>query len=150
MDFRRTLPDDATQIAALEAAIFPDPWSRDSVIETVCTEGAMCFTAVLEGRVIAYVLGRIIPPEGEIYRVAVDPEFRQRGVGYRLLDYAVKTSRGAGLETVFLEVRSRNVPAIALYKAYGFRTVGHRRGYYKDPPDDAIIMLKAPRDQQIL
>ena len=146
MDFRRSVPDDATPIAALEAEIFPDPWSRDSIMGVICTEGAMCFTAVADGVVIAYVLGRIIPPEGEIYRVAVRPDSRQRGVGYRLLDYAVKTSRGAGLEDLFLEVRSQNIPAIALYKAYGFATVGHRAKYYKDPEDDAIIMLKASRD----
>lgn len=146
MDFRRSVPDDATGIAALEAAIFPDPWSRDSIMSVICTEGAMCFTAVKDGRVVAYVLGRIIPPEGEIYRVAVSESERQRGIGYRLLDYAIKTSRGAGLETVFLEVRSQNIPAIALYKAYGFATVGKRAKYYQNPVDDAIIMLKAPRD----
>ena len=143
MDFRRSLPDDATQIASLEQSIFPDPWSRDSITETICTEGAMCFTAVSEGRVVAYVLGRIIAPEGEIYRVAVAPECRQRGIGYRLLDYAVKTSKGQGLERLFLEVRSKNVPAIRLYTAYGFKEIGIRKNYYKDPQDDAIVMLRA-------
>ena len=140
MIFRRSRPDDSTAISLAEASIFPDPWSKSDVTSTICTEGAMCFTAEEDGKPVAYVLGRVIPPEGEIYRVAVIPEYRKRGIGYRLLDYAVKTERGRGLEILFLEVRSRNTAALALYRAYGFRQMGIRRRYYKNPEDDAIIM----------
>ena len=143
MNFRRSIPADATGIAELEAAIFSDAWSYRDVQDLICTEGGMCFTAEEDGKVIAYVIGRLIPPEGEIYRVAVAPHKRQRGIGYRLLDYSVKTSKGKGLERLFLEVRSRNIPAINLYTAYGFKEIGTRKNYYKDPPDDAIVMLKA-------
>lgn len=146
MDFRRSTPHDAEGIAELERRIFPDPWDWRSVSDLITTEGAMCFTAADDGgRVVAYVIGRLIPPEGEIYRVAVAPEHRRRGIAYRLLDYAVKTSRGDGLENIFLEVRSMNTAAIKLYSAYGFAEVGRRRGYYRNPTDDAIIMLKASR-----
>lgn len=145
MDFARSVPDDASGIAELEEKIFPDPWSYRSVVDLITTEGAMCFTAKEGSRVIAYVIGRLIAPEGEIYRVAVDEKYRQRGIAYRLLDYAVKTSRGKGLESLFLEVRSKNYPAINLYRAYGFREIGVRKNYYRDPTDDAIVMLKASR-----
>ena len=103
----------------------------------------MCFVATEGDELVAYVIGRLIAPEGEIYRVAVTPKKRQRGIGYRLLDYSVKTSRGKGLESIFLEVRSRNIPAIKLYTAYGFTRAGYRKNYYKNPDDDAIIMLKS-------
>lgn len=143
MDFRRSVPQDATGIAELEGEIFSDPWSYRDVQDLICTEGGMCFTALEDGKVIAYVIGRLIAPEGEIYRVAVAPHKRKRGIGYRLLDYAVKTSKGHGLERLFLEVRSRNIPAIKLYTAYGFKEIGIRKNYYKDPQDDAIVMLRA-------
>ena len=143
MEFRRSIPKDATGIAKLEEEIFSDAWSYRDIQDLICTEGGMCFTAVDGDEVIAYVIGRLIAPEGEIYRVAVAPHKRQRGIGYRLLDYAVKTSKGQGLERLFLEVRSKNVPAINLYRAYGFKEIGTRKNYYKDPQDDAIVMLKA-------
>ena len=142
MDFRRSRPEDARGIEEMETAVFPDPWSYRDVVDLISTEGAMCFSAVDNGMVVAYVLGRIIPPEGEIYRVAVRPEYRRRGIAYRLLDFAMKTSRGAGLECAFLEVRSQNTAAISLYTAYGFTEVGRRRDYYRDPKDDAIVMLR--------
>ena len=93
------------------------------------------------GEILAYVFGRIIAPEGEIYRIAVRADRRQHGIGYRTLSYALKTERGRGLETVFLEVRSKNKAARALYRAYGFAEVGVRKNYYQCPTDDAVIML---------
>ena len=142
MDFRRARPEDARGIEAIDLSVFPDPWGYRDIVDLISTEGAMCFSAVDNGKVVAYVLGRIIPPEGEIYRVAVLTEYRRRGIAYRLLDYAMKTSRGAGLECTFLEVRSKNTAAISLYTAYGFSEVARRRDYYRDPKDDAIVMLR--------
>ena len=103
----------------------------------------MCYVAERDGRLAAYVLGRIIAPEGEIYRIATLPEYRERGIAYRLLSYAYKTELGHGLETLFLEVRSKNTAALALYRAFGFIAMGTRKKYYKDPEDDAVIMIKA-------
>ena len=142
MEIRRSVPADAPAIAAAEELIFSDPWSERAITDLISTEGAMCYTAKDGDRVIAYVLGRVIAPEGEIYRIATLPEYRKRGIAYRLLDYAYKTEKGHGLEVLFLEVRTQNIAARALYRAYGFEEVGVRKNYYKDPVDDAIIMIR--------
>ncbi len=149
MDFSRSTPKDISGIFALENEIFSDPWSERSISDTITQTGSMCFTATEGGRVIAYILARVIAPEGELYRIAVAPDKRRRGIAYRLLDYAVKTERGRGLECLFLEVRKSNTPARSLYRAYGFTDVGMRKGYYKDPPDDAVIMLYANKADMI-
>ena len=142
MEIRRSLPSDANEIAKLEEEIFSDPWSEGDVTSYICRETAMCFTATDESGVVGYIIGTKIPPEGEIYRIAVRSDKRQRGIGYRLLSYALKTELGEGVETVFLEVRSKNFPAIALYKAYGFSECGKRKNYYQNPCDDAVVMVK--------
>ena len=141
MDIRRSKPDDATEIAAIEAETFGDPFGQKDIFSYICSDLGMCFTALDESGVVGYIIGRKIPPEGEIYRIAVREDKRQRGIGYRLLSYAIKTERGDGVESVFLEVRSKNAPARALYNAYGFREIGIRAGYYQNPTDDAIIMM---------
>ena len=140
MDFRRACALDAPKIAALEADIFSDPWSERAVADCIC-RGGMCFVAMSDGELLAYVIGMLIAPEGEIYRVAVREDKRQRGIGYRLLSYAMKTERGAGVETVFLEVREKNIPARSLYRAYGFSEVSVRKNYYQNPTDNAVIMV---------
>lgn len=141
MEIRRSVPADAKEICEAEKLIFPDPWSERDITSVISTEGGMCYTALSDGQVVAYVIGRQISPEGEIYRIATLPSHRRRGIAYRLLDYAVKCERGIGLEALFLEVREKNLPARKLYKAYGFREVGLRKNYYKNPDDNAIIML---------
>ena len=141
MEIRRAVSGDALAIAEMEAEYFSDPWSQKDIFSYICSRDGMCFTATEDGVPIAYVLGRIIPPEGEIYRIAVNESKRQRGIGYRLLSFALKTERGRGLETTFLEVRSKNTAARKLYLAHGFKEVGIRKNYYKNPDDDAIIMV---------
>ena len=142
MEIRRARPADAEAIARLEAEIFSDPWGEGDVTSYICRESAMCFAAVDESGLVGYIIGTKIPPEGEIYRIAVRPDKRQRGIGYRLLSYGLKTELGEGVETVFLEVRSKNSPAIALYRAYGFTQCGKRKNYYQNPSDDAVVMIK--------
>ena len=144
MEIRRSVPADAKEIRAAEEMIFSDPWSERDIISTISTEGSMCYTALSDGKVVAYILGRQISPEGEIYRIATLPSKRRCGIAYRLLDYAVKCERGRGLESLFLEVREKNVPAKNLYKSYGFREVGIRKNYYKNPTEDALLMACDP------
>ena len=142
MEIRRTIPDDVSAIVEMENNIFGIPFTERDVLSCVCSDTGMCFTALDEGQPIAYILGKKILPEAEIYRIAVREDKRQRGIGYRLLSYALKTEGGNGVETVFLEVRSKNAAARALYNGYGFEEIGIRKNYYQKPNDDAIVMIK--------
>ena len=141
MEIIRATPNDATAIAEIEDISFPDGWERKDILSYITSDTGMCFTAVCDGVPIAYIIGRLIAPEAEIYRIAVRPEYRQRGIGYRLLSYAIKTERGRGLECAFLEVREGNVAARALYRAFGFSECGKRKNYYKNPTEDAVVMV---------
>ena len=150
MEIRRMISADVSRVAKMEAECFADPYSYESIDAILCSEGAMCFSALTDGgELIAYFIGRLIAPEGELYRIAVKESHRGRGVGYRLMDYAVKTSRGKGLEALFLEVRESNLAALALYRAYGFRKIGVRRDYYKSPKEDALVMALVSKSDMI-
>ena len=144
MNIRRSLPCDASAIAELENEIFSDPWQEKDIASAISVSGAMCYSAISDdGELLAYVLGRVIAPEGEIYRVATKPKARERGIAFRLMTYAIKTEKGCGLENLFLEVRSKNLPALKLYSALYFKQIGIRKNYYKDPPDDAVLMMRS-------
>lgn len=141
MEIRRAVPDDAPAIVEIEELSFPDPWGRKDIFSYICSGTGMCFVAVEGGAPVAYLIGSLIAPEGEIYRIATHPSYRRRGIGYRLLSYSTKTERGRGLENLFLEVRSRNLSAISLYTSFGFERIGTRKNYYKNPEDDAVLMM---------
>ena len=143
MEIRRMIADDVPRVAELEEEIFSDPWREKDIFSCVTDPTGICYTAFSDGRVVAYVIGRMIAPEGEIYRIATAEKYRRRGIAYRLLDYAVKCEKGKGLECLFLEVRSQNIAARNLYRAYGFKEISERKNYYSNPTDNAIVMLRA-------
>ncbi|RSL15803.1 ribosomal-protein-alanine N-acetyltransferase [Edaphobacter aggregans] len=102
------------------------------------------FVADVEGRVIGFAVGKVIGAgtEGsaELESVAVDVAARRMGVGRALCGSVVKWCREVGSVVVELEVRAASAGAIALYEGLGFVGVGRRRGYYRDPVDDALLM----------
>ena len=95
---------------------------------------------------IAYFLAREILGTAEVLNLAVVPGFRGRGLGAELLDAGLAAVRKRGGTEVFLEVRASNAVAQSLYAGRGFRTEGRRRGYYRRPDEDALVLrlLMAP------
>ena len=78
--------------------------------------------------------------EAELESIAVDPAMQRHGLGRRLLQAAMQSSKHSGARRILLEVRESNHPAQHLYAQAGFQPVGRRPGYYRDPNEDAICM----------
>lgn len=95
-----------------------------------------------EAHILAYAVLRILGPEAEIENICVDESARRSGLGQQLMEEMLLRSTTAGAEKVFLEVRSQNEPAKALYTSAGFIEQYVRKHYYREPDDDAIIMMK--------
>lgn len=87
-----------------------------------------------------YIVARHAADEIHVNNVAVRDEYRRLGIGSRLLARILKEGKQAGAEAAFLEVRSGNIAAQALYQRCGFSLLGRRRNYYSDPLEDALTM----------
>ena len=124
------------QIARLERLCFPDPWE-----EAVLRQWLRNFHVCLDGdTVTGYIVLQLIPGEGSIDNVAVDPARRRQGLGDALVRYAKELARAQGAAALYLEVRAGNEPALRLYKKHGFVPTGVRRRYYSHPTEDAVLM----------
>jgi ribosomal-protein-alanine N-acetyltransferase len=88
-------------------------------------------------------MARISGEEGEILNLAVLPRDRRQGIARRLLATGLEALLTEGVREAYLEVRESNEPAITLYRSAGFRPVGLRPDYYRNPPEDALV-LRAP------
>jgi len=128
------------QIVSIEAASFPDPWSRASFLSELDGQGTHFFVAERKDALLGYCIFRSILDEGEIFNIAVAPEYRGQGIGEAMVNKIIELGQAEGLSTIYLEVRAGNLPAKWLYVKMGFRAVGIRRGYYLSPKEDAIIM----------
>ena len=97
--------------------------------------------AVVEsGPIAGYIVARETAGELHINNVAVRPEFRRRGIGEALLSRVIKEARQRNANAAFLEVRSANHAAQALYEKSGFRAIARRANYYSEPLEDAVVM----------
>ncbi len=140
---RRAMLADVPALVAIERACFSDPWTASGIRETIQYETARAFVAEAEGEAVGYVMARISGEEGEILNLAVLPKWRRKGIARCLLDEALGSIAAAGVTEAYLEVRQSNGEAITLYQSQGFRPVGVRPDYYRDPREDALV-LRAP------
>jgi ribosomal-protein-alanine N-acetyltransferase len=134
---------DVAALAELERVCFSDPWSPAAIRETIQYETARTFVAQDSVGIVGFVMARISGEEGEILDLAVWPGKRRRGIGSKLLAAVWKSVQEEGVRELFLEVRESNAAAIGLYQSHGFRAVGLRPRYYRDPPEDALVLRVA-------
>ena len=134
---------DVQAMAAIELAAFSDPWPASSFIEMLPLRHARMAVAVdAQQTLVGYCILLSAADEGEIANIAVKPSARSRGVGARLLDDALAAATQLGLTQLFLEVRTSNAAARALYASRGFVAVGRRIAYYRDPLEDALVLRR--------
>src|ERR1700722_10138684 len=128
--FRRTSPsiirslraDRSEECAAVHASAFAHPWPTDE-IAALLGRSSTIGSAALDpstNRLRGFALSRLAADEAEILTIAVDPGWRHRGVGRDLLREHLQRAALAGAKALFLEVDGENVPAIKLYRRFGF------------------------------
>jgi [ribosomal protein S18]-alanine N-acetyltransferase len=137
---RSALPADAAGLVTIERQAFSDPWSEASFREALASPWTFGLIAEGARRVAGYLIAREVAGTGEVLNLAVAPEFRRRGIGGALLEAGLATLRRRKVDEVFLEVRESNISAQALYIGYGFRPVGQRAAYYRNPKEDALVL----------
>lgn len=130
---------DLSGVAEIERLCFFEPWSEKS-LELLLKDGNFGVAAIEDGRVAAYVGVISVPPEGEITNVATHPDFRRRGIAADVLDFLKREAHKRGIDSLFLEVRRSNDAARSLYEKAGFTVIGERKGFYKNPKEDAVLM----------
>ncbi|MDC1294006.1 GNAT family N-acetyltransferase [Candidatus Puniceispirillum sp.] len=153
---RHIAPTDCDTIAALEARLFATALDQPRLMAlqtnpVFCgfvdlaldqdqsqTTSADGLTPYLGG----YILATIIDGEAEILSIGVTPDRQRQGVGKRLLHYFFDHGASQNMAVVTLEVAEDNLPALELYRNFGFAEFGRRKGYYKQGKQkiDAIMM----------
>ena len=91
-------------------------------------------------QIAGYIVARETAGELHINNVAVRAPYRRRGYGLALLGRVINEARRLGVTAAFLEVRSGNLAAQALYEKCGFTAIARRANYYSDPAEDAVVM----------
>lgn len=134
------------QLTEIEKICFEkDAWSRDMLLSSIRQPSTRIWTVedIQSSKILAYAVLYLAGDEGDIANIAVLPPYRRTGIGSLLLDTMLQQAKSEGICSVYLEVRQSNTPAILLYLSKGFEEIGKRKNYYRNPREDALLMVKA-------
>ncbi|SFJ81334.1 ribosomal protein S18-alanine N-acetyltransferase [Cellulomonas sp. KH9] len=139
---RPLVAGDLSTLDRMERALFGvSAWSRQMLADELVGPGRTYVGAELPGgSLVGYAGMWFDGRDVQIMTVATDPGYQGRGVGRRMLTTLLDRARELRAESVLLEVRVDNAPAIHLYESLGFTQLGRRRGYYQPENVDAWTM----------
>ena len=137
---RRLVYGDLPAVLAIERRSFQTPWSLAMFVLELSKPSGICLAYPSEdGRGLAgYLVCSRYADVWHLMNIAVAPERRRAGIATELM-HGLFEQAGAGARFT-LEVRTSNAAAIQMYQGFGFRPAGHRRRYYHDNGEDALIM----------
>ena len=140
---KRLVYSDLPAVLAIERRSFQTPWSLAMFVLELSKPAGICLAATRGEKLIGYLVCSRYADVWHLMNVAVTPEWRRQGVASQLLEQLFDAAGPEARHT--LEVRTSNRAAIAMYERFGFRRAGHRRRYYHDNGEDALIMwLESP------
>ncbi|WP_242445958.1 GNAT family N-acetyltransferase [Sphingopyxis lindanitolerans] len=139
--------DLSAAMRVMEAAFDPaygEAWSTAQLLTLFALPSARICLAWDGDAMCGFSAARMAGPESELLLLAVDPVWRGRGVGRRLIDDWLAWAKAEGAEEYFLEMRADN-DAVHLYERAGFSECGRRPAYYRGGDGvvrDAITMRR--------
>jgi ribosomal-protein-alanine N-acetyltransferase len=142
MILRPMIIEDLEQVVEIEKDSMPSPWSKELFEEELKRERARYFVGEIDGQVAGYMGYWEAPEEAHIINLAVAPRFRQKGLGFQMMEYCLRFAYKKGARLATLEVRESNEAALKLYEKMNFRIVAIRKKYYSDNQENAVVMLK--------
>jgi ribosomal-protein-alanine N-acetyltransferase len=144
---RRANIDDLKEIYRIEKESFPDPYPY-GLLKAFLFHPGVYLVATINEKIIGYCIG-IIRNEniGHIISIAVDKDYRRKGVGTLLLKTTINELMKLGAKKFRIEVRESNIIAIKLYEKIGFKEKERIPNYYSDG-ETAIVMFLEQENHQ--
>ena len=139
---RELREEDLPRILEIERASFSTPWHESTFRGLLRREDTDLLGAEWNHGLVGYAICWTVMDQAELGNLAIAGNLQGRGTGRILLEAAMHRLQERRVRECFLEVRESNHIARKLYETSGFAIVGHRRGYYSRPTEDALVMRR--------
>ena len=141
IEIREMTFNDFEEIKDILQTEFDEFWKPSILKSELENELSKYIVAKLDNEIVGFAGIIILPDDVEITNIVTKKAERKKGIGKLLLDKLIEMAKETNKETISLEVNEINIPAINLYKTFGFEEVGIRKKYYNGT-NNAIIMTK--------
>ena len=131
-------------VMEIEQRAYEFPWTA-GIFKDCLRSSYYCCVYCQNDDCVGYGVMSVVAGEAQILNICIDPDRQGQGLGRRLLRHLIAEAGRQSADTLFLEVRSSNQAAFALYDSAGFNEIGQRRGYYpaKEGREDALVLALA-------
>lgn len=123
----------------LSDTLFDNGWTTGQFEQELSKSNSVAFVLADKNSVVGFVFAVKIFDQLEILNLGIQKEFQGRGFAKLLLQNVLDFCEDNDISKVFLEVRQNNLPAVNLYKGFGFKTNRVRHKYYGN--EDGFEML---------
>ena len=141
------------RIYEIEKEAISPPWTSDALLDEIRKCDSQVFVALDDDDtrepspcavpcILGFAIFRQVGDDGELLQIAVDRTMRGNGVGDLLMEALIEFASSSLFPSILLEVRCSNIAAVRLYEKHGFIAMRVRNGYYDNPSEDALIMVK--------
>jgi ribosomal-protein-alanine N-acetyltransferase len=139
--FREMTVGDLDAIMEIEPQIYSHPWTRGNFADSL-KSAHNAWLLLQDNNIIGYALMMMVLDEAHLLNLSISKFYQKRGLGRMLLEHMISIAQTLKATNMFLEVRTSNISAIALYENIGFNEMAVRRGYYPthNGREDAILM----------
>jgi ribosomal-protein-alanine N-acetyltransferase len=124
-----------------EVSSYDHPWTKRIFIDCL-RAGYQCWVLASKDKIVGHGVMSVAIGECHVLTLCVHPEYQRAGHGKRILKFLLEKASREEAKVCYLEVRSSNEEARALYNSVGFLPIGERKNYYPSSSgrEDAIIM----------
>ena len=126
----------------VEQEAYDQPWTRGNFQDAMRT-GYQIQLLMADDNLLGYFVAMMGVDEAHLLNLTVTPQYQRQGWSWVMLDAMDVWARGQGAQWFWLEVRSNNLRAMAVYQSHGYRRVGQRKNYYpaaEGQREDAVVM----------
>ena len=131
---------DLESIKEILVSDFDDFWNYSILKDELSSTNSYYLVAKSDNEILGFAGIKYVLNDADIMNIVVKKSKRKSGIGSLLLKNIIELCKKLNVSTLFLEVNEKNLPAISLYKKFGFEEVGFRKNYYKE--NNAIVMKK--------
>jgi ribosomal protein S18 acetylase RimI-like enzyme len=125
MEIRVFTEKDAPEVIALWTRVFgyaaPHNDPATAIRKKLAVQRDLFFVATEEGRLVGTVMGGYDGHRGWMYSLAVDPQFRRRGIGRMLVHHLERALADRGCLKVNLQVLAENAGITGFYERLGYK-----------------------------
>ena len=138
-----SLHPSAKEMQEIDFLCFTSPWKEQDYREMQKQSAYYNWMLVIQDvGTVAMLAFQSVPPELEILRLGVHPDWRTRGLAKIMLEELEILAKSDRIESLWLEVHAANKSAISLSSKLAYKVTGSRKNYFRNPMGDALLLTK--------